>query len=115
MKHISFAMTIDAFVSGQKDVTRRSGWRTLEPGDRLMAVEKAMGLKKGEKMQKLGEIEVVDVRREPLDSITAEDVAREGYPDMSQAEFVAKFCKANKCFPDAAVTRIEFKRCVQWR
>ena len=45
---ISFSLTTPQFRDGTKDVTRRLGWTFLKPGDRLCAVVKAMGLKKGE-------------------------------------------------------------------
>lgn len=80
MRLISFSMTEGAFVAGTKTVTRRLGWTKLTPGTRLMAVNKAMGLKRGEKPRRLGEIEV------------------------------ARFCKAMGCKPDWLVTRIEFRK-----
>lgn len=109
-RSMSFHLTERAFVTGLKTVTRRLGWLDAREGDRLMAVRKAMGLRKGEKQHPLGPIRVVSVRRERLDTITAEDVRREGFEDMSPEEFVAFFCKANKCEPGALVTRIEFVR-----
>lgn len=113
MRIISFSMTTEAFLLGRKTVTRRTGWKTLKPGDHLMAVEKAMGLKKGETVRRLGEIEVVSVRREPLNAITAEDVVREGFPNMTPADFVRFFC-AGHGFQDETreVTRIEFRKVV---
>ncbi|MDR0843037.1 MAG: hypothetical protein LBP68_06435 [Acidobacteriota bacterium] len=112
MRNISFSLTTPQFVAGDKTVTRRLGWKFLKPGDRLMAVEKAQGLRKGEKVKRLGVIEVVGVRREPLRSIAygAGETAREGFPHMTPAEFVAFFCVANKCESDTEVTRISFRK-----
>lgn len=115
MRLMSFSMTVDAFLDGRKTVTRRLGWKTLKPGERLVAVEKAQGLKKGEKVRRLGEIEVVDVRRERLDALEIDEVgrlevAREGFDLISPTEFVHLFAKANGCRTDAHVTRIEFRR-----
>ena len=110
MKLISFFLTTPQFLDGSKDVTRRLGWKNLKPGDRLMAVRKAQGLKKGEHPEKLGVIEVVSVRREPLWSIDNDDVKREGFPDMVWEDFVDMFCKHMKCERSTRVTRIEFKR-----
>lgn len=112
MRLISFSMTTAAFVEGRKTVTRRVGWVNLRPGDRLMAVEKGQGLKKGEKVVRLGEIEVVSVRQERLDAITAEDVAREGLDGATTPDdFVRLFCKGNKfARGDTQVTRIEFRK-----
>lgn len=103
-------MTEGAFLDGTKTVTRRLGWKGLQPGTRLMAVRKAMGLRRGEKIHPLGEIEVVAVRRERLDVIDTPDVAREGYPGMLAWEFVKKFCEAMRCEGQSHVTRIEFRR-----
>lgn len=66
---ISFSMTTPQFIAGTKSVTRRMGWLTLKAGDKLMAVEKAMGLGKGGKVKRLGMIIVEDVRREKLNEM----------------------------------------------
>jgi hypothetical protein len=110
MRLISFSMTKPQFLDGSKTVTRRLGWRNIKEGDRLMAVEKAMGLKKGEKIVRLGEIEVVDVRREPLHYINREDCIREGFPAMMPLDFIAMFGSHMGVTCDAEVTRIEFRR-----
>lgn len=118
MRNISFALTEPQFLDGSKNVTRRLGWLHLKPGDRLMGVRKAMGLKPGEKIVRLGAIEVVSVRREPLLAMThkavdygASECRREGFPDMHPAEFVDFFCSTHKgCTPETVVTRIEFRR-----
>ena len=67
MRRISFALTTPQFKARTKTVTRRLGWRDLQPGDELMAVEKCMGIKKGEKQKELGVIRVVSIRLERLD------------------------------------------------
>ena len=103
-------MTEAAFLDGSKDVTRRLGWKNLKPGTELLAVNKCMGLRKGESARIFGAIQVLSVRRERLYTITADDVHREGYPDFSPGEFVDHFCDALRCPPDTVVTRIEFKR-----
>lgn len=64
MRNMSFALTTDQFLAGTKTVTRRLGWKFLKPGDRVMACEKCMGLRKGEKIRRLGEIEIVSVKRD---------------------------------------------------
>lgn len=111
MRNMSFSMTTPQFIDGSKDVTRRFGWRFLKPGDRVQAVEKAMGLKKGEKIKKLGVIEIVSVRAEPLFSITEDDCRREGFPDFLPGNFVDMMQDHFPGLePDATVNRIEFKR-----
>jgi len=87
-RNMSFAMTTEQFKRRTKTVTRRFGWRFLKPGDVVCGVEKAMGLKKGEKIKRLGLIRIVSVREEPLCFITVEDCEKEGFPDMEPAEFV---------------------------
>lgn len=106
---MSFFLTVQQFRDRTKDVTRRLGWDHLRPGDLVMAAEKCMGLKKGEKVVRLGMIEIVSVRIEPLYLIDAEDVAREGFPGMDPEEFVEMFSRANRCRPDTMITRIEYR------
>jgi len=118
MRNISFSMTTAQFIDGSKDVTRRFGWWFLKSGDRLMAVEKAMGLKKGEKIVRLGEIEVISVRREPLSEMSRdleyglEELRREGYPFgcTSPTEFVIRLAKKQNVSRHEFVNRIEFKK-----
>jgi hypothetical protein len=88
MRNISFALTTKQFLDGSKTVTRRLGWRTLRAGERLCACKKCMGLRRGAKIERLGEIEILSVIREPLEHIHQRDVVREGFPEMSPAEFV---------------------------
>jgi len=107
---MSFALTTPQFLDGSKTVTRRLGWTRLRAGDQILAVEKCMGLKKGEKQVPLGVIEIVDVRREALEDITADDVIREGFPDMTRAEFVTMFSSHMRVPRAIFVTRIEFRR-----
>ena len=65
-RHMSFSMTTAQFRARTKTVTRRFGWWFLKPGDLVMGVEKSQGLKKGEKVVRLGLIRIVSVRTEPL-------------------------------------------------
>jgi hypothetical protein len=116
-RHISFFLTTRQFGDGTKDVTRRLGWAALREGAILEAVEKAQGLKKGEKVRRLGRIRVTSVGREPLGRLTddlaygREECRREGFPRMTPAEFVAFFCSTHRgCTPETAVTRIAFER-----
>lgn len=110
MRLMSFSLTTPQFLAGTKTVTRRMGWRNLKAGQRLQAIEKGQGLKKGEKVRRLGLIEVIDVRREKLSAITAEDCKREGFPDLQPAQFVLFYGHATGCKPWELVTRIEFRR-----
>jgi hypothetical protein len=116
-RNISFSMTTPQFMDGTKDVTRRMGWENLKAGDVLRAVEKCMGLKKGEKMKPLDMIRVVSARREILDEMTRDpdyglvECKREGFPEMVPSEFIEFFCRGHRgAYPKRAITRIEFKR-----
>jgi hypothetical protein len=116
--NVSFSLTTPQFRARSKDVTRRMGWLKVKVGDVLMGCEKCMGRKKGEPLVRLGLIEVVNVRRERLDAMLSpmnpaygkDECRREGFPDMTPAQFVAFFCASHKkCTPASYVTRIEFK------
>lgn len=109
-RRMSFALTESQLLDGSKTVTRRLGWQNLRVGEELLAVDKAMGLKKGEKSRVLARIRVTSVSRIPAFDVTDKEAAREGFPHMSGREFVEFFCKAMKCTPMHEVTRIEFER-----
>jgi hypothetical protein len=107
---MSVAFTEQAVRDRTKTVTRRKGWTFAEPGDRLTLCRKVMGRKKGEPLVRIAEVEVLSVRRERLADITDEDVAREGFPEMSRAEFMTRFfVDAQGMSPADVVTRIEWR------
>lgn len=115
MKQMSFALTTPQFRARSKRVTRRVGWLTAKAGERVIGIEKGQGLKKGEHPVKLGEIELENVRREPLRAMTddpaygAREVVLEGFPEMTPAQFVQMFCKTHRgCTPDTLITRLAF-------
>ena len=108
-KNMSFALTTQQFNNMTKTVTRRFGWEFLKPGDIICGVEKAMGLKKGEQIKRLGLIRIVDVRREPLCAITQEDVIKEGFPEWEPEHFIHMICSHYGCAREAEITRIEFE------
>jgi hypothetical protein len=74
-----------------------------------MGCEKCQGLKKGERVKRLGIIEIVSTEIMPLYTITRDDCVKEGFPSMSPLEFVEMYCKHNKCEPNSLVNRIEFR------
>lgn len=108
-RNMSFSATLEQFRDRTKTVTRRKGWMWVKPGDELWGVEKAMGLKMGEKIKRLGLIRVVSVRREPVYKIGQEDCAREGFPHFMPSQFVQLYCRMNHCKPGDLCTRIEFE------
>lgn len=110
MRNMSFALTTQQFKDGTKDVTRRFGWNFLKPGHLVCAVEKGMGLKKGEKIIRLGVIEIVDVRQELLGCITQEECIREGFPHFTPKQFIVFLTGDYYLGRLRAVNRIEFKK-----
>ncbi len=108
-RNMSFAMTTDQFQNKSKFVTRRFGWWFLKPGDVVQGVRKAMGLKKGEKIDRLGLIEIVSTRAEPLNAITQEDVVLEGFPEFTPDRFIRMMTKHYGCEQNSIVNRIEFR------
>lgn len=114
MRNISFSLTTPQFLDRSKDVTRRIGWLYLKPGDALMACEKCLGIKPGEKVVHLGQIVVMAVYREPLNRMIHEpeygqaEVIREGFPTLSPAQFVEMFMKHNNCEANRMISRIVF-------
>lgn len=70
-----------------------------------------MGLKAGEKVEKLGEIHILSVTRERLYEISKHpgDTGREGFPLATDDLFIRMFCQEMHCEPGDFVTRIEFE------
>jgi hypothetical protein len=110
---MSVTLTEEAVVDRTKTVTRRLGWQQLKPGDRLTLCRKVMGRRKKDgtvdPLVRLAEVEVVSARRERLNQITDEDVAREGFPGQTALEFVEFFTKHMRCMSMTPVTRIEWR------
>jgi hypothetical protein len=118
MRRMSFSMTTEAMLAKRKTVTRRLGWASVRPGELILAVDKCMGLKKGEKAKRLHVIRVSAVRRERLDRMTADDrygrseLRFEGYGPRTTLttpkQFVDRLCTSLSIKPDQEVTRIQF-------
>lgn len=110
MRNMSFMLTTEQIRNRTKSVTRRMGWSFLKPGDKVQAVEKGMGIRKGEKMNKICTIVIVSNTPEMLIKITPEEVIKEGFPGKSPNWFIDMFCKSHKkCTPVTVINRIEFK------
>lgn len=107
-RNMSVALTTQQVMDETKDVTRRLRWLHVYVGDELNLVNKTMGFKKSEKPVVFKRVRVVSIRREALAEITPDDCRREGFPHLTPAEFVAFFCKHNKCTPATIITRIEW-------
>lgn len=123
---MSVAYTEQAVRARTKTVTRRLGWRMLKRGDTLTLCAKVQGRKKGEPLDRICDVEIIRVGREPLwfidewpnrlsvGGITTayvlpDEVVLEGFPDMHPVEFVDFFCKQMRCTPLTVVTRIEWR------
>jgi hypothetical protein len=110
---MSFSLTTPQILARTKTVTRRLGWQFLQPGDLVQAVEKGMGLRKGERVKRLAVLRIKNVRREPLYFIHfrhIHDTALEGFPLMTNEEFIKFFCRSHKgCTPVTVITRIAFE------
>lgn len=119
---MSVAFTEDAVRSRSKTVTRRKGWwedkagrRILMPGNRLTLCRKVMGRKPGEPLERICDVEVVSMRREPLNTLRErkdwrDELAREGFPDLDVNTFMRRyFVDAQGIGPHDVVTRIEWR------
>ncbi len=121
---MSCSMTIPAVRDRTKTVTRRreDTWTTLKVGDRLTLIEKGMGLPKGAKQVVIGEVEVVDVRVEPIGKIIDEGfagTAAEGLPDLVPIEFAIFWAKGHGYIPRlrpplGEVLMLQCRR-IEWR
>lgn len=107
---MSVALTEAAVVNRTKTVTRRLGWRHLEVGERLTLCRKVMGRRPGEPLVRLAEVYVWGLRRERLEDMPLDDLAREGFPQWTTVrQFVEFFCIHMRCPPETEVTRIEWR------
>lgn len=108
-RNMSFFITTAQVRDKSKVITRRLGWLFAKPGDIVNACVKCQGLKKGEKIEKICQIKIISIHREPLYCVDDKEVSREGFIGKTAEWFVEMFCKANKCTESTIVTRIEFK------
>lgn len=108
MRWMSFMHTQQQMRDRTKTVTRRIGWRNAKPGNRVLSVSKSQGRKRGEMPEFFGPIEFTMVHREPLNIITPDEVAAEGFPEMDPAQFIEMFCEHMRCRFDVVLNRIAF-------
>ena len=109
MRNMSFSLTTKQYKDGLKTVTRRLGWWNLKIGEQIRGVEKAMGLKKGEKIKPIGISEIISTRPEPLCAITDADCILEGFPHFKAEDFIQMMVKKYRIPRDKILNRIEFK------
>lgn len=112
MRNMSFSKTTEQVRARTKTVTRRFGWWDLKPGTKLWAVEKSRGLKKGEKVVRICQIEVVRAWKEQVQDVQLypNDVELEGFPHLNAGEFIEILCgEISSDILIREVNRIEFK------
>jgi len=109
-RNMSFAMTPNQITKQTKTVTRRYGWWFLKPGDIVQPVEKAMGLRKGEKICKIGPpVKIISARAVRLCDIDKDDCIKEGFPEFDPDDFVDMIQKHYGRDPTEKINRIEFE------
>jgi hypothetical protein len=111
-----FSRTASQILDRSQTVTRRVGWRFLEPGDLVQAIEARPGSDGARAVRPLAVLRIRDVRVERLsrlisDPAYAEDeLPREGFPCWSRDEFVTTFCRTHRLKTvDVDITRLEFE------
>lgn len=113
-KLMSVALTIAQVQRREKDQTRRDGWwldkngrRLLHPGELVTLCKKVRGRRNGEPLEPIWTVEILDVRREPLEAISDTDVAGEGFPDWTTDQFIDFYCTTHRGVePTTEITRI---------
>lgn len=107
---MSVAFAEQAVRDRTKTVTRRKGWQFLKPGDRLTLCRKVMGRKPDEPLERICDVEVVSVRREPLYMVRFNDeLLREGCGHLSWREFHENYFAPQRVLINDDVTRIEWR------
>lgn len=120
-RRMSCSLTIEQVRDRTKTETRRVTWTwvDLKPGDRLLLIEKGMGLKAGQKQVVLAEVEVVANDRVRLRDLTQADVDAEGFPQMTPDEFVAFWINAHRAqlgmHPNHLLSVDAYCRRIKWR
>lgn len=114
---MSVAFTEQAVRDRTKTVTRRKGWQFLKPGDRVTLCRKVMGRKPGEPLERIADVEIVSVRREPLEMVVAAgELTAEGFPEWEPDgdaygayRFIERYFRPQGIEPWDYVTRIEWR------
>ena len=109
MRNKSFFLTQEQYRNRTKTVTRRQCKRTPQVGEQFMGIVKGQGIKKGEKVEKMHSSTITHVWWEMINTISPQEVVKEGFPGKHPFWFIAMYCKANNCKPTDLCCRIEFK------
>jgi len=108
-RHMSFSKTIKQIYEKTKTETMRMSWDKLVPGDIVIAVEKAQGLKRGEKVVKITPIRIKYKIETIVMDVSPENCIKEGFPEFTPLQFIEMFCNLNKCKPFDLVNRFAFE------
>jgi len=109
MRNMSFSMTTEQARNQSKTVTRRQAWRNIAPGQLIQQVVKGMGIKKGEKVEKIHVVRILSTQWQPVSEITQSDVIKEGFPIWTPEQFIEFYCDAHGIYPEDVCNRIEFE------
>lgn len=117
-RRMSVSLTLEAVRARTKTVTRRAAhtWGDLKPGDRLVLIEKGMGLRKGEKQVVVDVVVIVSNELEPLSNVTEHEVYLEGFGGQKTAEeFVRFWLLSHDGNPDLEGALETEVRRIEWR
>jgi len=98
---MSFSHTAEAVIGGWKTVTRRC-WKAshaakFTPGTLVQAWDhlphRQFAGSPNRKPRRIATLRIVSVRRERIDAVTDDDVAREGFPGKDAKWFIERFRK----------------------
>lgn len=118
MRLLSVSKTIPQCRAGTKTVSRRVNWLHARVGMQLMLVEKGQGLKPGESIVRIRPVELIDVRREPINRLIDDleygrrECVLEGFPPPHEKSdplvFYQFFCDFSGLIYGDDVTRLEW-------
>lgn len=113
-RRMACSLTVDAVKNRTKTVTRRHAhtWTDLAPGDRLMLIEKGMGLPKGAHQVVLAEVEIVSNEIVDLDDMDQADCDAEGFPGLTPAGFEQMWCESHRIMWPNCYVKV---RRIEWR
>lgn len=108
MIYLDFPYTKKYIKNRVQTVTHRVECPDIQPGDLFIACEK---FEDNEPCNILRhhQLRVVNKREEKLCNISQEDIYKEGFPNVTIAEYLDLFKRRYKCKDEQVVTRIEFK------
>jgi hypothetical protein len=111
MKYISFASTAPKIKEQTKDVTRRPTTRKPWKRNRFNVGEVVQAYDRlpARDGKPIAKIRIKDISKVPLNSITMDEMSREGMPGGSIAQFINTWMLAYDGPEDQLVWRIEFE------